>query len=104
VPYAVTVGLVFVAFRQSQNRRYGFGAGVDHLVWHIGARVYTGSLVVIIPQQNGMIERVIRTLKEQCMHRHQFDTLQHAGSVIAGWISFYHHRHPRQALGIRTPA
>jgi len=27
------------------------------------------------PQQNGMVERVIRTLKEQCAHRHRFETL-----------------------------
>ena len=30
------------------------------------------------PEQNGMIERLIRTLKEQCVHRHRFETLQHA--------------------------
>nr|WP_233827607.1 integrase core domain-containing protein [Cereibacter sphaeroides] len=30
------------------------------------------------PQQNGMVERVIRTLKEQCVHRQRFDSLQHA--------------------------
>ncbi|EIF74461.1 integrase core subunit, partial [Burkholderia pseudomallei 354e] len=24
-----------------------------------------------------MVERVIRTLKEQCVHRHRFETLQH---------------------------
>jgi len=34
------------------------------------------------PQQNGMIERVIRTLKEQCVHRHRFETQQHASCVI----------------------
>ena len=32
------------------------------------------------PQQNGMIERVIRTLKEQCVHRHRFETQQHASA------------------------
>src|SRR3546814_6652339 len=26
------------------------------------------------PQQNGMVERVIRKLKEQCTHRHRFET------------------------------
>lgn len=26
------------------------------------------------PQQNGMVERATRTLKEQCAHRHQFET------------------------------
>ncbi len=27
------------------------------------------------PQQSGMVERVIRTLKEQCVHRHRFESL-----------------------------
>lgn len=27
------------------------------------------------PEQDGMVERVIRTLKEQCVHRHRFDRL-----------------------------
>lgn len=27
------------------------------------------------PQQNGMVERVIPTLKEQCVHRHRFESL-----------------------------
>ena len=27
------------------------------------------------PEQNGMVERLIRTLKEQCVHRHRFETL-----------------------------
>lgn len=44
------------------------------------------------PEQNGMIERVIRTLKEQCVHR--FETLQHASRVIGDWIGFYNHRRP----------
>ena len=56
------------------------------------------------PQQNGMVERVIRTLKEQCAHRHRFETLQHASRVIGDWISFYNHRRPHQALGMKTPA
>lgn len=30
------------------------------------------------PQQNGMAERVIRTLKEQCVHRHRFESQTHA--------------------------
>ena len=34
------------------------------------------------PQQNGMVERVIRTLKEQCAHRHRFESQTHALRVI----------------------
>jgi putative transposase len=56
------------------------------------------------PEQNGMVERLIRTLKEQCVHRHRFESLQHASRVIADWIQFYNHQRPHQALGMQTPA
>jgi putative transposase len=55
------------------------------------------------PEQNGMMERVIRTLKEQCAHRQRFETLQHASRVIGDWIAFYNQRRPHQALGMKTP-
>lgn len=56
------------------------------------------------PEQNGMVERLIRTLKEQCVHRYRFETLQQASRVIGNWIAFYNNRRPHQALGMRTPA
>ena len=56
------------------------------------------------PEQNGMVEPVIRTLKDQCVHRHRFETLQHVSRVIADWISWYNHWRPRQALKMKTPA
>ncbi len=56
------------------------------------------------PQQNGMVERVIRTLKEQCAHRQCFESLQHASRAIADWIQFYNHRRPHQSLKMKTPA
>jgi putative transposase len=55
------------------------------------------------PEQNGL-ERVIRTLKDQCVHRHRFETLQHASRVIGDWIGFYNNRRPHQSLGMKTPA
>ena len=55
-------------------------------------------------EQNGMVEHVIRTLKDQCVHRHRFETLQHASRVIGDWIGFYHNQRPHQALGMKTPA
>ncbi|MDK3075697.1 integrase core domain-containing protein [Sedimentitalea sp. JM2-8] len=56
------------------------------------------------PQQNGMVERVIRTLKEQCVRRHRFESIQHAVRVIGDWISVYNNRRPHQALAMHTPA
>lgn len=55
------------------------------------------------PGQNGMIERVIRTLEEQCTHRHRFETLQHACRACGAWIGFYKTRRPYQASGMKTP-
>jgi putative transposase len=50
-----------------------------------------------------MIERFIRTLKDQCIHRHRFETPQYASRVIGEWIRFYNTRRPHQALGMKTP-
>ena len=55
------------------------------------------------PQQNGMVERVIRTLKEQCVHRHRFESQSHALRVIGDWIGFYNRQRPHQALKMKTP-
>ncbi|MCB1368019.1 MAG: integrase core domain-containing protein [Rhodobacteraceae bacterium] len=51
-----------------------------------------------------MVERVIRTLKKQCVHRQRFDSIQHATRAIGDWISFYNNRRPHQVLAMRTPA
>lgn len=56
------------------------------------------------PEQNGLVERVIRSLKEQCIHRQRFETLQPASRVISDWVRFYNHRRPHQALAMKTPA
>lgn len=56
------------------------------------------------PQQNGLVERVIRTPKEQCVHRHRFESQTHAMRVIGDWIALYNNRRPHRALGMITPA
>jgi putative transposase len=56
------------------------------------------------PEQKVMVERVIRTLKEHGVHRHWFESLQHASRTIGDWIGFYKNRRPHQALGMKTPA
>jgi putative transposase len=56
------------------------------------------------PEQNGMVERVLRTHKEQCANRHRFESMKHASRVIGDWTGFYNHLRPHQALGMKTPA
>ncbi|ROR18601.1 putative transposase [Comamonas sp. BIGb0124] len=46
------------------------------------------------PQQNGMVERVIRTLKAQCTRRHRFESFEYASRLIGDWIGFYSTRRP----------
>lgn len=55
------------------------------------------------PQQSGLLEGLIRSLKEQCVHRQRFETEQHAPRAIGAWIQFYNHRRPHQDLQVRTP-
>jgi hypothetical protein len=54
-------------------------------------RMVYAALIRAEGEQNGMIERLTRTLKEQCVHRHRFETLRHASRVIGDWIGFYNH-------------
>jgi transposase InsO family protein len=56
------------------------------------------------PQCNGVIERFMRTLKEQCVWLHCFATLDEARAVIAAFIERYNHQWLIERLGHRTPA
>ena len=55
------------------------------------------------PQQNGMIERFIRTIKEQCVYHHRFESVRHAERIISDWIKFYNEKRPHQSLGMKSP-
>jgi len=47
-------------------------------------------------------ESWFRYLKERCVWRHEFETLDQAREVIAAYIEHYHHR-PHSRLDYRTP-
>lgn len=55
------------------------------------------------PEQNGLIERFFRTLKEECVWSRQFKNRDEAFGVIATWIDKYHKERPHSALGYQTP-
>jgi hypothetical protein len=56
------------------------------------------------PQENGMCERLIRTVKEECVWQHRFKDLEEARTVIRGWIEWYNTKRPHSALDYQTPS
>jgi len=55
------------------------------------------------PECNGLIERFIRTLKEQCLYVHRFETLEQARQLIGEFIARYNQEWIIGRLGYRTP-
>ena len=55
------------------------------------------------PEQNGVIERWFRSLKEECVWQHRFESFAEARQVIRQWIAWYNVERPHQALGYRSP-
>jgi len=45
------------------------------------------------------VERFIRSLKEECVWQHRFESISHAREVIGQWIRHYNTERPHQALG-----
>lgn len=56
------------------------------------------------PEQNGLIERFFRSLKEECVWQHNFDSFEEARRAIREWIAWYNEGRPHQALGYQSPA
>ena len=50
-----------------------------------------------------MIERFFRTLKEECLWHHRFQSRDEAFLAIAAWLEKYHTERPHSALGYLTP-
>ncbi len=55
------------------------------------------------PEQNGMIERFFRSLKEECVWQHAFQTFEDARRIIRDWGHWYNHGRPHSALGYQSP-
>jgi putative transposase len=55
------------------------------------------------PEQNGLIERFFRSLKEECAWQHNFSGFAEAKAKIGEWIVWYNEGRPHQALGYLSP-
>jgi transposase InsO family protein len=56
------------------------------------------------PECNGIIERFMRTLKEECLYLHDFETLEEARQVIGEFIRRYNAEWLIERHGHQTPA
>ncbi len=80
-----------------QYTSHAFGAdlawlGIQHSPSYVGE-----------PECNGVIERFMRTLKEQCLWRHRFVDLEEATQAIAEFIERYNREWLVEKHGHRTP-
>ncbi len=55
------------------------------------------------PECNGVIERFMRTLKEQCLYLHRFQSLAEARRLVGGFIARYDTEWLIERLGHQTP-
>jgi len=55
------------------------------------------------PEQNGMIERFFRSLKEECVWQYNFESFSQASEKVREWIKWYNEERPHQALGYKSP-
>ncbi len=55
------------------------------------------------PQQNGVAERFVRSIKEACVWMQRFESIAHAQQVISRWIRYDNTERPHQALNYKPP-
>jgi putative transposase len=55
------------------------------------------------PEQNGIVERFFRSLKEECVWQYKFGNFAEARTAITQWINGYNAERPHKALGYRSP-
>ena len=56
------------------------------------------------PECNGVAERFMRTLKEQCLYLHRFTSLAEARTIIGEFIERYNTHGLIERLGHQPPA
>jgi putative transposase len=82
----------------SQNTAHLFMDEAQWLGFEL-AFTYVGN-----PQGNAIAERVIGTLKRECIWHHRFKNLIEAERIITAFVDKYNTRRRHSSLGYRTPA
>jgi len=55
------------------------------------------------PEQNGLIERFFRSLKEECVWQYRFAGFEDARRAVSTWMQWYNEERPHQALQYKSP-
>jgi len=55
------------------------------------------------PEQNGLIKRFFRSLKEECTWQHNFRNFSEANRAVRRWLYWYNNDRPHQSLGYKRP-
>jgi transposase InsO family protein len=55
------------------------------------------------PTGNAVVERFIRTLKEELIWLRDWNSADELRAAVATWLEHYHHQRPHQALNWQTP-
>ena len=50
-----------------------------------------------------MIPACLRSLKEECVWQHTFQTFEEARQRIRDWVQWYNQERPHSALGYQSP-
>lgn len=66
-------------------------------------RIHQEYITPYTPEQNGMIERFFRTIKEECIWLNRFRNADEAFVAVSTWIDKYHTKRPHSALNYLTP-
>lgn len=55
------------------------------------------------PKANGIVERFMKTIKEECIWQYKFKTFEEAELVISKWIEFYNKERRHSSLNYLSP-
>ena len=55
------------------------------------------------PEKTESLNGSFRSLKEECVWQHTFQTFEEARRIIREWVQWYNRERPHQALGYRSP-
>lgn len=77
----------------------------EHLKeWAKGKEIDIRNIQPGKPTQNGIVERLNGTLRNECLNLEWFESLQQLNQKLQEWSMTYNHQRPHSAIKFKTPA